>query len=89
MEAVEFAVLEFFFLEFEDLGIERFPEPLHYRSCVKELRMKSRFRLICRSIRGGTVYAVDTQTGKRASLQTGDKESNRAPTRRDIQIART
>ncbi len=32
--------------------------------------MKTRFRLICRGIRGGAYYCVDTRTGKRTSLQT-------------------
>ena len=32
--------------------------------------MKTRYRLICRGIRGGAYYAVDTTTGKRTSLGT-------------------
>jgi len=32
--------------------------------------MKARYRLICRGIRGGAYYAVDTTTGKRTSLGT-------------------
>jgi integrase len=32
--------------------------------------MKTRYRLICRGIRGGAYYCVDTQTGKRTSLGT-------------------
>lgn len=32
--------------------------------------MKARYRLICRGIRGGAYYCVDTQTGKRTSLGT-------------------
>ena len=35
--------------------------------------MKQRYRLIRRSSRGGTFYAVDTSTGKRESLNTNDK----------------
>lgn len=37
--------------------------------------MKTRYRLIRRGGRGGTFYCVDTKTGKRASLQTGDKDA--------------
>jgi len=33
----------------------------------------TRYRLIHRNARGGTYYAVDKTTGKRASLQTNDK----------------
>jgi integrase len=36
--------------------------------------MKKRFRLIQRNIRGGTFYCVDTQTGKRWSLQTSSRD---------------
>ncbi|MGA2248137.1 MAG: hypothetical protein ABSH48_24395 [Verrucomicrobiota bacterium] len=32
--------------------------------------MKAPYRLICRGIRGGAYYAVDTTTGKRTSLGT-------------------
>ena len=32
--------------------------------------MKTRYRLICRGIRGGAYYCVDTTTGKRTSLGT-------------------
>jgi integrase len=32
--------------------------------------MKTRYRLICRGIRGGAYYCVDTKTGKRTSLGT-------------------
>ncbi|HEY3852942.1 MAG TPA: hypothetical protein VGO67_00955 [Verrucomicrobiae bacterium] len=32
--------------------------------------MKARYRLICRGIRGGAYYCVDTTTGKRTSLGT-------------------
>jgi len=35
--------------------------------------MTTRYRLIYRAARGGTYYAVDKSTGKRASLQTSDK----------------
>ena len=34
------------------------------------MRMKKRFRLIRRGVRGGKFYCVDTQSGKRTSLQT-------------------
>jgi len=36
--------------------------------------MKARFRLIRRSVRGGTFYLVDTLTGKRESLRTGNAD---------------
>jgi hypothetical protein len=36
--------------------------------------MKTRYRLICRGKRGGTFYCVDTQTGKRTSLQTSNAD---------------
>jgi hypothetical protein len=36
--------------------------------------MKTRYRLIRRGDRGGTFYCVDTKTGKRFSLQTGNKD---------------
>jgi integrase len=36
--------------------------------------MKTRFRLIRRGIRGGAFYCVDTRTGKRTSLRTGDED---------------
>jgi integrase len=39
--------------------------------------MKTRYRLTCRGSRGGKFYCVDTQTGKRASLQTGSEEEAR------------
>ena len=29
---------------------------------------KKRYRLICRGLRGGTFYCVDSRTGKRTSL---------------------
>src|ERR1051325_3669577 len=35
--------------------------------------MKARYRLTTRGIRGSTLYCVDTQTGKRTSLQTKDR----------------
>src|SRR6266481_795276 len=35
--------------------------------------MKARYRLTSRGLRGGTFYCVDTETGKRASLQTTDR----------------
>ena len=35
--------------------------------------MKTRYRLIRRNIRGGIYYCVDTQTGKRTSLQTSNE----------------
>jgi len=36
--------------------------------------MKTRYRLICRGIRGGAYYCVDTQTGKRTSLGTANAD---------------
>jgi len=39
--------------------------------------MKSRYRLIRRGIRNGAFYCVDTKTGKRASLRTGDEDEAR------------
>ncbi len=38
------------------------------------MRMKKRFRLIRRGVRGGKFYCVDTLTGKRTSLQTPDEQ---------------
>ena len=37
--------------------------------------MKDRYRLICRSRRGGMFYCVDKTTGKRTSLQTTDRDA--------------
>ena len=37
--------------------------------------MKARYRLICRGIRGGAYYCVDTTTGKRTSLGTNDADA--------------
>ena len=39
--------------------------------------MKTRYRLICRGIRGGAYYCVDTTTGKRTSLGTNDADAAR------------
>lgn len=39
--------------------------------------MKTRYRLICRGIRGGHYYCVDTQTGKRTSLGTTNEDEAR------------
>jgi integrase len=39
--------------------------------------MKTRYRLICRGIRGGLYYCVDTTTGKRASLGTTNEDEAR------------
>jgi hypothetical protein len=39
--------------------------------------MKTRYRLICRGPRGGGVYCVDTQSGKRTSLRTANEEAAR------------
>src|SRR6266850_6395034 len=39
--------------------------------------MKARYRLTTRGIRGSTFYCVDTETGKRTSLQTRDREAAR------------
>ena len=39
--------------------------------------MKTRYRLIRRGVRNGAYYCVDTETGKRASLQTADKDETR------------
>jgi hypothetical protein len=36
--------------------------------------MKTRYRLICRGIRGGAYYCVDTTTGKRTSLGTANAD---------------
>src|SRR5260370_31341817 len=38
------------------------------------MAMKIRFRLIYRGERGSTFYCVDTQTGKRSSLKTKDRD---------------
>jgi hypothetical protein len=46
---------------------------VYSRGCVKD-RMKTRFRLIRRGLRGGTYYCVDTTTGKRTSLRTGSED---------------
>ena len=39
--------------------------------------MKTRYRLICRGIRGGIYYCVDTTTGKRTSLGTTNEDEAR------------
>ena len=39
--------------------------------------MKTRYRLICRGIRGGLYYCVDTKTGKRTSLGTANEDEAR------------
>jgi hypothetical protein len=39
--------------------------------------MKTRYRLTCRGSRGRKYYCVDTQNGKRTSLQTGNEEEVR------------
>jgi len=39
--------------------------------------MKTRYRLICRGIRGGAYYCVDTATGKRTSLGPQDEDEAR------------
>jgi hypothetical protein len=39
--------------------------------------MKTRYRLTCRGSRGGKFYCVDTQTGRRASLQTRNEDEAR------------
>lgn len=39
--------------------------------------MKKRYRLICRGIRGGLYYCVDTTTGKRTSLGTTNEDEAR------------
>ena len=39
--------------------------------------MQSRYRLICRGLRGGKFYCVDTVTRKRTSLQTTDEDKAR------------
>ncbi len=36
--------------------------------------MKSRYRLFRRGVRNGAFYCVDTKTGKRTSLRTGDED---------------
>ena len=40
-------------------------------------KMKTRFRLTCRGIRGGMFYCVDKTTGKRTSLQTTNPDEAR------------
>ena len=39
--------------------------------------MKTRYRLIRRGIRGNGFYCVDTKTGKRTSLHTGNEDEAR------------
>jgi hypothetical protein len=39
--------------------------------------METRYRLIRRGVRGGTFYCVDTKTGKRTSLRTGNEAEAR------------
>jgi integrase len=39
--------------------------------------MQTRYRSICRGTRGGMFYCVDTETGKRTSLQTANEEHAR------------
>ena len=39
--------------------------------------MKDRYRLISRGERGGSYYCVDSETGKRFSLQTKDRNAAR------------
>jgi hypothetical protein len=39
--------------------------------------MKTRYRLICRGIRGGTYYCVDAKTGRRTSLGTTNPDDAR------------
>ena len=39
--------------------------------------METRYRLIRRGVRGGTFYCVDTKTGKRTSLRTGNEDEAR------------
>jgi integrase len=39
--------------------------------------MKTRYRLICRGVRGGKFYCVDTATGKRTSLRTASADEAR------------
>jgi len=39
--------------------------------------MKTRYRLIRRGVRNGAFYCVDTKTGKRTSLRTGNEEEAR------------
>jgi hypothetical protein len=50
--------------------------------------MKTRYRLICRGKRGGTFYCVDTQTGKRTSLQTSNADEARQLVETKNQAAR-
>jgi len=52
-------------------------ERLQLSSRLREHIMKTRYRLICRNLRGGMFYCVDTQTGKRTSLQTSNEEEAR------------
>jgi hypothetical protein len=37
-------------------------------------RMRTRYRLIRRGVRNGAFYCVDTKTGKRTSLRTGNED---------------
>jgi hypothetical protein len=39
--------------------------------------MKTRYRLIRRGVRSGAFYCVDTKTGRRTSLQTGNQDEAR------------
>ncbi len=39
--------------------------------------MKTRYRLIARGERGNRLYCVDSLTGKRTSLKTGDRDAAR------------
>ncbi len=39
--------------------------------------MKTRYRLIRRGVRNGAFYCVDTKTGKRTSLRTGNEDEAR------------
>lgn len=50
--------------------------------------MKTRYRLICRGKRGGTYYCVDTQNGKRTSLQTSNEDEARQLVETKNQAAR-
>ncbi len=49
---------------------------IYLRGCVKD-RMKTRYRLIRRGVRSGGFYCVDTNTGKRTSLGTGNEDDAR------------
>ena len=46
-------------------------------SRLRESHYENTLSLVCRGNRGGTFYCVDTQTGKRTSLQTANEDEAR------------